>query len=320
VIVVYDDTEGIAYYDLVERIVLRLLERDSDTWKSQNTVSVHIPEHNILNQQSIITLHGFYLQRFENHQLLISQHGGAYGIPDFQKQRDAGKLDPKKPKNIADFLVRYGAFLFNQRDYQFLNHLISELPFRVILNDSDLLFIAAITVVETGRLIEGDFYVSACQKSYHGFDPEKQTIIELYSAELDFRLGRIGIMLYQDRMRQLLDRMNLVANSLGTRVRIDNASVLSATANSSLAENLRLVPEVKKTIEDINKSDIDEPTKSVLILHAVDNLNQLAINIQNRLVTHSRIQARTGVIVPIDNRVSQASTILGLFSEVVDWQ
>jgi Domain of unknown function (DUF4365) len=320
VIIIHDDTKSITYYDFVEKIVQRLFERNSDNWKSQNTVSIYIPEQNILNQQSIITLHRFYLQRFENHQLLISQHGEKFGIPDLKKELDAGTFNLKEPKSIADFLVQYGAFLFNRRDYHILNQLVSELPLRIILNNSDLLFTVAITVVEIGRLIEGDFYISACRKSYDDLDPEKQSIVELYGAELDFRLGRIDIVHYQNRMRQLLDKMNIVANSLCTRVRIDRAAVMSATAKSELNENLWLVPEVKNTIEDINESDIDELTKAVLILHAVENLNQLAINIHTRLLTYLRIQEKAGFIIPMKNRVVQARSILDLFNEVTEWQ
>ena len=320
VIVLHDDTNGITYYDFVEEIVERLFERDSDNWKTQNTVSIHIPEQNILDQQSIVRLHEFYLQRFENHRLLISQQGVGYGIPDLEKQRDAGTLDPHNPKGIADFLMRYGAFLFNQRDYQFLYQLVSELPLRVILNDSELLFTTAITIVETGRLTEGNFFVSACRKSYHGLDREKQTLIELYSAELDFRLGRTNVAAYQERMRELLETMSLPANLLGTRVRIDFTAVLSATTNYEFSENMRLVPQVRKTIKEINESDVDEPTKSVLILHSVDNLNQLAINIQTRLVTFLRIREKSGWSIPMDLRVLHARTILGLLDEVTNWQ
>lgn len=310
ILVVYDDSSETALYDLVENIYKRICEaKKPPVWYKQESVTIHIPLSNTLDDVSASRLHHLYSLRFSNHDVLVARHGNQYGIPVIAALSRASGLDPNNPQSIAKFLTEYGAILFNQRDFTFIIDLLRETPPRVIDNSSELSFIAAITFAEAGRLIDAEYYLRKTQRFQ--LPAEKVAMIKLYSAEVEFRYGRSDVRRYLAELSQLLSIAEGV-NHLSIRLRIDYLNVLITFGISSKKKQKNIVSGLRRTEDEIRKADIDQAARHLLLLASAGNLYQLAINLQATHITQFRIREKVIGPTTIKERLVAAQEILDL--------
>ena len=164
-VVLYDGSTKLAYYDFVETIHERLCSRSEPSdWKQQDSVNIHIPISNVLNETAASSLHKLYKRRFSNHNLLVERHGKEFGIPVIAGALPSLGLDLDRPDTVAAFLEKYGFALFNRRDYALLIQLIREVPLRRFEESYELSFLAGLVFSESDRLADAEFYVRKTQK------------------------------------------------------------------------------------------------------------------------------------------------------------
>ena len=81
IIVFYDESDDILYYDYVWEIYNRIrLEKKDESWKQKTNVTIHFPEHNQVKSDLKI-IHKTFINRFINTNTLIEEHGGDFDIP-----------------------------------------------------------------------------------------------------------------------------------------------------------------------------------------------------------------------------------------------
>lgn len=309
-VLLYDDSTDIMYYGFIEDIVgLLNSQKGSSEWQSQEYVNIHIPVENILNEISIQNIHNMFVTRFKNHSLLINQYGNRYSIPVITSAISENGVDFSSAEQIAKYVQDYGALLFNNRDFEILLGLIGKLTLREIKDSLDVRFIVAITLAETGRFIDADYYLRKLLVNPPNFSKEKIALIRLYIGEIDFRLGRIDIHQYLCEVRSVLPDMELTINRLSVQLRINSLEIFDDIDRDVLMRRLY------GTISDIKESNIEQHAKNILILHAAGYLHQLGISIFSSSVTRLRILEKTIGHVSLIERCSDAQRVL----DIVDY-
>ena len=231
-VLIYDDSTSITYYDFVENIVTLLsLQKGSEEWKAQESVNIHIPVENILNTDSIKKIHEKLTTRFRNHSLLINRHGSEFSIPVLLFETTDYGIDFHDAKQVAKYIQDYGALLFNNRDFEILLSLINELTVREIDDSLDVRFIIAIALAETGRFIDADYHLRKLRANFANFSKEKSALLKLYSCKTDFCLGRIDASQYLQEVRAILPDMELMINRLSLQLRINSLEILLSFGN-----------------------------------------------------------------------------------------
>jgi hypothetical protein len=307
----YDDSSGIAYYDLVENVVSRLSSRKSPSeWQAQGHVNVHIPASNVLNHDSAKLIHDTISTRFKNHSLLIAQRGFEYNIPVLIPEAEGTSIDFHDPTQVGKLIRDYGIFLFNNRDFEFLLGLIQKLTIHEIESSLDVRFIVAIALVESGKIIDADYHLRKLRAISDGLDKEKAALLRLYSAKVDFRFGRIDAQKYLLEIQSVMPDMQLPANRLSTRIRIDFLEVLLSFGNRSREAQERLVLQLRDTIKLVSESNLEQHTKNILLLYAAGNLYQLGVNLLTTSITRFRIVEKTFGRPPLYSRIAQAKQVI----------
>ncbi len=149
IIVVYDDSKSLFYFDYTTEIYNRLrVQKESDHWKDQEEVTLFIPEKSVLNRESVKKIHVRFLQLFKNVDHLLTDHGQYYGI-EIQATTDQSSM------NSLALLENYGEMLFNGHKFKELIHFLSLLN-RNSLQQKQIAFLAAITYAEVGNIVEAD--------------------------------------------------------------------------------------------------------------------------------------------------------------------
>jgi hypothetical protein len=312
-IILYDDSSSIAYYDFVENIVNRLSSRQNPSeWQSQEHVNIHIPTCNVLDHDSSKLIHGIMTARFKNHSLLIAQRGFEYNIPILIPEVEGTSIDFHDPTRVAKLIRDYGISLFNNRDFEFLLGLIQKLTIHEIESSLDVRYIVAIAFVESGKIIDADYHLRKLRAISDGLDKEKAALLRLYSAKVDFRFGRIDAQKYLLEIQSIMPDMKLPANRLSTRINIDFLEVGQSFGNRSRETHERLLLQLRDTIKLVSESDIDQYTKNILLLYAAGNLYQLGINLLITSITRFRILEKTFGPPPIYLRVAEAKQVIGV--------
>ncbi len=127
--------------------------------------------------------------------LLINQHGSEFGIPVLSFETTDYFIDFHDAKQVAKYIQDYGALLFNNRDFEILLSIINKLTVREIDDSPDVRFIIAIALAETGRFIDADYHLRKLRANFANFSKEKSALLKLYSCKIDFRLGRIDVLI-----------------------------------------------------------------------------------------------------------------------------
>jgi hypothetical protein len=312
-IIVYDDSSRIAYYDFVENVVNRLSSRQNPSeWQAQEHVNIHIPTSNVLDHDSSKLIHDTISTRFKNHSLLIAQRGFEYNIPILIPEVEGTSIDFHDPTQVAKLIRDYGFFLFNNRDFEFLLGLIQKLTIQEIESSVDVRFIIAIAFVESGKIIDADYHLHKLRAISDGLDKEKAALLRLYSAKVDFRFGRIDTQEYLLEIQSVMPDMQLPANRLSTRIKIDFLEVALSFGNRSRETQERLLLQLRDTIKLVSESNIEQHTKNILLLYAAANLHQLGINLLTTSITRFRIVEKTFGPPPLYSRIAEAKHVIGV--------
>lgn len=312
-IIIYDDSSSIAYYDFVENIVNRLSSRQNPSeWQSQEHVNIHIPTSNVLDHDSSKLIHSIMTARFKNHSLLIAQRGLEYNIPILIPEVEGTSINFHDPTQVAKFIRDYGISLFNNRDFEFLLGLIQKLTIHEIESSLDIRYIVAIAFVESGKIIDADYHLHKLRAILDGLDKEKAALLRFYSAKVDFRFGRIDAQKYILEIKSVIPDMKLTANRLSARINIDFLELVLSFGDRSRETEERLLVQLRDTIKLVSESNIEQHIRNILLLYAAGNLYQLGINLLTRSITRLRILEKTFGPPPLYFRIAEAKRVMGV--------
>jgi hypothetical protein len=313
-IVLYDDSECVLYFDFVENIVNRLsAEKPPAEWKEQESVTIHIPVERILDPASAQEIHEVMAKRFENASILLAARGAEYGLPVLALQSSEGKLDIDDPIEVAKFLTDFGASLFNRRDFEFLLDLLSRLPIRDIERSPEFSFTIALAHAETGRYLDAEYYLQGALAHSKALTAEKVALLELSASEIDYRLGRIDTPQYKDRIKELYPSFELPSNRLSTRLRMSHLDILAFIPHWQPAKENELLAQLADIESEIrNASPLEGAARQILLLYLAGEKHELAINMLTHGVTRYRIRTKTIGEPSLQERVRNATRVFGI--------
>lgn len=189
IIVFYNETDDTLYYDYLWEIYNRIrLEKKDESWKEKNTVTIHIPEENIVKSDLKI-IHKTFINRFQNTNILIEEYGRDFDIPSFN-QTNKTKISTGKDRisKAINFLETIGPHLFNEREYSKIIGLL-EILTKKDFSRPKISYIAALTYAEIGELLDADYFLKICYSKRADYSDKEFLALEMQKFKVDFAYG-----------------------------------------------------------------------------------------------------------------------------------
>lgn len=255
VIVLYIEDTDTLYFDYVTEIYNRIrLEKKDESWKDKNTVTIKIPEENIL-KDNIENIHNTFINRFANLSSLIDKHGGEFDIPSFNQRKYFE--EPKENNEITqaiNFLENLGPYLFNQREYPKIASLLDLLP-KKDLNRTKIAYIAALTYAEVGEFIDADYFLKVCYSKKDDYTSEEFLSLEMQRFKVDFAYGLKDKNEFINQLKQLRKRETNNDNILNIDINIKALELSEKIGKLTNNDNILIeIENIFKEIENITKS------------------------------------------------------------------
>lgn len=314
IIVLYDDATGTCYFDYVEDIVARLnAQHGEGDWWPQETITIQLLAQP-LDPTALLALHQKFTQAHHRHQLLLLNYGGRYDLTTVVSTA-SGKppFDVSDPKQVAALLEEFGGLLHNQQEFPLLLDLFGRLPVPRISESKTLLFFAALTYVQAGNIIEGEYFLNKCFRRREEFDAASLELLEFAHIRADFIKGENSPSTYLDKLRALqasthssLNKLTFAINSIHIRLVEDFEG--SAIPDAAVIIDLFLT---------IEAAPIAEKDKQLLKLFNSENLHTYGC--QQLLKDASQFKSREKFGIPVAPaiRLERAKAISALVTQAI---
>jgi hypothetical protein len=190
-LVVYDVSTGTFYFDLVDELYSRLMsERESEDWKANDEVSIHVPCSNKLNAETLNVLHDKFLRRFKNLAAMNRDHGSSYGLYALETSGPINIDDIQGLDDAVEELRANGAMQMMQLDMRRVYDLLEMLPRNKIIADKELLLIALLAYCEVGRIADSMYYIDRVSRRYE-LNESEHRMVSFISLKNELFLGAI---------------------------------------------------------------------------------------------------------------------------------
>jgi hypothetical protein len=284
-IAIYSDTENLLLFDYVDRIYERLMEeRNSDEWKNNDKVNIHIPVSNILDMEAVHQIHPVFVQIFEQNERMHRDHGAKYKLP--LGDLTTSQSDPDSIEDIKAILLKHGMSFLNSYDIRIVYRLLSQLTHQQILEDDKLLLMAVVVYAEFGQYAESLMYFHKLNKRNPQL-AEGEITLQFSKLKSDFSLANIT----QDEFDLRLKELGQMASGGIDKITIDINSIfyelLAVKPFHPMPEDLS--GKIEKLFQDIEASRQPEDIKRMLELWNTENLMILFNGIRHREFSEVRI-------------------------------
>lgn len=265
-IIYYDESLNILFFDFVTDILNRLLfEKKDDSWMNQRTVQISFPESKIINNTSIKELHEKIRKRFE----LVQD---SFKNIDFDFVHLKSRVivqENNRIHEIIENLKKFGSYLFNTRKYHELIYLLEQLPKKYI-DSPPMAYLAALVYTESSQVLSADYFLKICIKNLSSFSEDRREAILMQKFKNDFQLG---IATYDELLEQL-DELEQKVKSEDNRISIElNRNQVEINKIFSTKQNDKELE--KKTYDFYQRLlnlDISEEQKHFNIIFQTENL------------------------------------------------
>jgi len=324
-VILYDTNKKVSYFDYVEEIYNRLIDdRENDAWKEQENVNIHIPTSNVLNQSSVIGIHKRIENKFNQIETALGHEILGFKVPLLKKEEE-DKIDFTDPIQISEALKKYGLLLVNTFEYDILYKMISSIPIAQITSSKELLYLSAFTYSGVGKLFDADFFIKKCFNRLKEYSSDEINTLKLLKIKNDLAFGRYDNETYLEKLQELKNSVEEVANSL-----IIEMSILNSKITSLYTGKLQLSAEIEKELLDfyeiIENSNVDERLKHLLKIYHSENISGYSQKLFGESTTLLKVREEIGVDTPMDERVDQAKNIIRIsnlpykyFQEAIDY-
>lgn len=297
-LVVYDVGSDVMYFDFVDELYSRLMqERDSEDWKANDEVSVHVPTGNILSADIIGLLFEKFLKRFKNLAAMNRDHGASYGLPVLGTVGQIRRAGIQSVDDAVAELRSCGAMQLMQRDLRRVYDLLEALPRNQIVSDKELLLIALLAYCEVGRIADSMYYIARVSNRFDLNDNERR-MISFISLKNELMVGDIDRKTFVEKARLLLPGAGLF-EELSLRLNMLNYELSDLHGLQPLPE--RLVTEFEALEVIISKVEDDTPRMYIRAWN-LDNLAIIAGHVRREDMNRLTIFRRFGMEMPIKLR------------------
>jgi hypothetical protein len=308
IVILYSVEEHKCFYEYVDVIYTRLMEeRESDEWKNNDKVSIHIPYINGLSLETTGKIHSTFTHRFQQAVNMQNAFGHKYDLPLVDIGSDF-KYDFHNPRHIIQFLHKYGLLLINNSDFPIIYEMITQITNQEIYRSKDLLIIAAVAYAEIGLHVDSELYCKKLAK-FSMQNAEKHMVLFV---EFKNRLA-LGNMTGEQFLNELA-QLSTEVDEEQNKINIEINTIRYRLANLKAFEKIPadLLPSIEKLFVDINKLQTTFRIKALFTLWNLDNLSFLAGTISSAAIGEMRMRVSLGDAIPVVERAKAAMDIIRL--------
>ena len=316
IIVFHDIKNNTVYYDFVENLVNRAtMERNGEEWKEGKDVTIHFPIANILNQQTAKSIYDIYTQRFKNNDLLTAIHGPFFDIPFLAS--GMGKQGTIDYSNPAQFLQTYGGYLINHNEYRLAFNLLSSIPFGMIVQTKELLFLSTIVYSQCGYYLEARSFISFSLSKYSDWDEQQSALIAITDARLSFIMGLSTIEDLSENLAKLSCRLTDDQNTSMIESQLLHIKLLTAIKKYGCVKAYiyPIVEEIKKYICSIDDKKMIQEAKYLLKLDCAYYLGEVANFQYSHDVVLLRMKETLNITSSFQERIEKVQYTVELFQQ-----
>lgn len=308
IVILYSVEEHKCFYEYVDVIYNRLMEeRESDDWKNNNKVSIHIPYINELSLETTRKIHFTFTHRYQQAVNMQNAFGHKYGLPLVNIDSEF-KYDFHNPGHIIQFLHKYGLLLINNSDLTIICQMITQITNHEIYGNKDLLMIAAVAYAEMGLYVDSELYCKKLAK-FSLQNSEKHMVLFV---EFKNRLA-LGHMTSEQFLKELA-QLSTEVDEEQNKINIEINTIRYRLAKLKAFEKIPtdLLPSIENLFVDINKLQTTFRIKALFTLWNLDNLSYLAGTMSSAAIGEMRIRASLGDAIPLPERAKAAMDIFQL--------
>lgn len=306
-IIIYDDTSGLLYYEFAFELYNRIREQKSaESWKAQDSIQLHIPLKNILNERSIKELHQKISLHSQNFSSLYNDQATAYGLPSALSEE---KPNDKSPK---EFLFEHGITLFNGNRYQTLAKLLKSVEYGS-LREPLISYLGAITFTELGDLLEADFFFKLACKTEDRLNSQQRETLSLHRFQWEYFIGKLS----REELRSLLENIQNSGdqNSIVKRLNLLNLDLIDFVPCEGYDEGFIL--SILKLFDEIESSSFSGNAKVYYLIVIADILNRAVNGILTDMFLGTKIIQGIGGNPATPERLTKSKRVRELFVKSV---
>jgi hypothetical protein len=252
-IVLYDDeTEEIFYdfsLDIYSRI--RFEKNNSDLWKEQETVSIHIPTCNKLTTSEVKKIHTRLNNIFNAHGQVLRDHGEIYGLTSIEVSKTSSD-------KTIDFLTEHGGKLFDEQKFIEILSLLENLN-RKESQNSFLVYLSALTYTEIGDVIESDYYFKLSNKNLDNYSLKQKENLKLQKIKHEYNKGLYS----RDELRKMFTdlRKDVTDNETIISIDISLMSIQLSTLTDDGFPDSKFYRSINELFLRIDQSKVDQNSR-----------------------------------------------------------
>jgi len=270
IVVLYDMGTQKIYFDYVNEIYNRVREeKGSDSWKQQETVSIHVPIANEMTAAMVEGLYQTFIYRFEQAVIMQRSNGERYNLPVIPFSDEPG-FDHNNLDDIKSAIKRLGISFMLIQDIGLVFNLITRLPNDQIIDDKELLLIAALANSEAGRYADSVFYVERIYKRYT-LTTEETDMVTFIQLKNNLSLGKISSAEFVTESKKMLTGHITDLNKVTLQLNILYYELTKVKGLEKMP--LHLGEEIFKITDNIEALAVPENQKLYLKIWNAENIS-----------------------------------------------
>jgi len=300
IIVLYDESSRLIYFDFIENLISRIqIEKKDDKWIDQSSVNIHLPESQVLSIESINRIYEKLMAQFRNHDLMMQKHGENFGIPVPIREKE---------HDFVNDLEKNGYLFVNNQDFETLNHIFTNvLTNREIRQSLKLCLYASITFSETGQAIEAASYLNSCKIFSEELTDEEKELISLIDPKIEYLLGNISLEEFGNQVEELSKKVKDTLNIINLKINIAQLKVLKVIESGNYNEFLEEY--LLSIFKEISNLDKNNDVKHHLIIYHSDSI----LSYSNAFITKYLIRQKIREQIQEELSTNQKIRILNRF-------
>lgn len=306
-LIIYDVSRETCFYEYIEKIYSRLMDRPTDKWKDNEKVNVHVPVANVLDSSAAVAIHRVFNLRFENIVRMSNDHAKDYDLPNLKMNFATGyNLD--KIDDVVEVLIRWGVSSILINDIPLIFDLLSKIPNNKIVERKDLSILATLANSEVGKIADSQFYLSRLRRRFELTAGEEQ-MVRFIELKNQLALGEISGKDFVAAIDEFLGQKVSRDNEITLRLNKLNFQLKSIRGFHKIPVNL--ADEIAKLAEVIEGLE-ESSNKYFLKLWNLENLSVLTGLIRTQNINEFAIREQFGNPISTTERLEGATMIVGM--------
>lgn len=284
-VVIYEEDTQQLFFETVLELFNRVRESHDDlSWKKQHTVTLHIPSRNVVDKDNIQKLHTEIVRHFRQNNQLIIDHGSSYNIPAVDT--------PLETDSTVSFLIKYGQELFDANMYHHLSKVLQRLTMASV-NTKEIVYLSAITYVETGNLIDADYFSRLCDKHISQFTADQKDLLNAQRFRLEYYLGKKSTSELKSMLENSTEAHLTASQRISLKLNLLNLDLLNFIPDEQYDE--KFISSIERTLGEVEASDQPNTIKQYQFMYLSDLLGRAVSGILTQMFLNTKISESLGV-------------------------